>query len=298
MPQETKPMTATAPASSPADSATCFDVTIEDHIAHIRLSRPDVLNAMNRAFWNELPAIVTDISDNAKARVIVISSTGRHFSAGMDLSVFTDGEGVAGASSSDPHLRGEAFRRHVHHLQGTFSCLDQARIPVLVAIQGGCIGGAVDFVSACDIRWATADAFFCIQEINIGMTADVGTFPRLCKLIPEGWMRELAYTGRRLPAGRARDIGLVNDVFETQEAMMAHVMETAREIASKAPLAVAGSKVMANYARDHSIADSLDYIATWQAGMFAPTHMLSAFQAKATGAVAQFEDLLPVKKHM
>lgn len=279
-------------------TSTCFKVTIENHVAHIQLNRPEVMNAMNRAFWNELPAIVTDISDNARARVIVISSTGKHFSAGMDLAVFSDGDGVAGAPSSDPHLRGEAFRHHVHHLQGTFSCLDEARIPVLVAVQGGCIGGAVDLVSACDIRWASKDAWFCIQEINIGMTADVGTFPRLCKLIPEGWMRELAYTGRKLPADKAKEIGLVNDVFDTHEDLLAHVFETAREIASKAPLAVTGSKVMANYARDHSIRDSLDYIATWQAGMFAPTHMMQAFQAKATKQPVDFEGLLPLKKKM
>jgi enoyl-CoA hydratase len=184
------------------------------------------------------------------------------------------------------------------HLQDTFSCLDNARIPVLVAIQGGCIGGAVDMISACDIRWASADAFFCIQEINIGMTADVGTFPRLCKLIPEGWVRELAYTGRRLSAQKAKEIGLVNDIFDSHEALVAHVLETAREIATKAPLAVTGSKVMINYARDHSIRDSLDYIATWQAGMFSPAQMAEAFRAKSADEPAQFPDLLPLRKHM
>jgi enoyl-CoA hydratase len=279
-------------------TSTCFKVTYDNGIAHIQLNRPDAMNAMNRAFWNELPVIVREINTKALARVIVISSTGKHFSAGMDLNVFTDGAGVTGAPSNDPHLKGEAFRHHVMHLQNTFSCLDEARIPVLVAVQGACIGGAVDMVSACDIRWATKDAYFCIQEINLGMTADVGTFPRLCKLIPEGWMRELAYTGRKLTAEKAREIGLVNEVFDTHEDLLAHVLETAREIASKAPLAVAGSKLMANYARDHSIKDGLDYIATWQAGMFAPTHMMQAFQAKAAKQAAEFEDLLPLKTSM
>jgi enoyl-CoA hydratase len=252
---------------------------------------------MPRAFWNELPALVHDIDDHAKARVIVISSTGKHFTAGMDLSVFTDGEGV-NASGADEYSRAEAFRQFVLTLQGSFSCLDNARMPVIAAIQGGCIGGGVDFVSACDIRYATDDAFFQIQEINIGMTADVGTFPRLCKLIPEGWVRELAYAGRRLPAQRAKEIGLVNETFPTQEAMLAHVMEIAAEIASKAPVAVAGSKRMINYARDHSIADGLDYIATWQAGMFAPPHMMEAFAAKAQKRAPKFADLAPLKKKM
>lgn len=277
---------------------TCFKVEIEAGVAHIQLKRPDAMNTMTRAFWNELPAIVKHIDDNALARCIVITSTGKHFSAGMELSVFTDGEGVTEERSGDRHVAGESFRRHVHYLQDTFTCLDKARMPVIVAIQGGCIGGAVDFVSACDIRYATADAFFCIQEINIGMTADVGTFPRLCKLIPEGWVRELAYTGRRLPAARARDIGLVNETFDTHEALVAHAFATAREIAEKSPLAVAGSKVMINYARDHTIADGLDYIATWQTGMFAGSHMAEAFKAKMEKRPADFPDLLPLKKKM
>jgi enoyl-CoA hydratase len=278
-------------------TSTCFDLSIENKIAHIVLKRPDAFNSMPRAFWNELPELVRDIDDNAKARVIVMSSTGKHFSAGMDLSVFTDGDGVS-AAAGDQYARAEAMRQFVHVLQGSFSCLDNARMPVIAAIQGGCIGGAVDMVSACDIRYVTADAFFQIQEINIGMTADVGTFPRLCKLIPEGWVRELAYAGRRLPADKAREIGLVNGVFATQAEMMSYVMELAAEIAEKAPVAVTGSKRMINYARDHSIADGLDYIATWQAGMFAPPHMMEAFAAKAQKRAPEFPDLLPRRKKM
>jgi enoyl-CoA hydratase len=281
-----------------AAKSVCFDVSIEDHVAHIRLKRPEALNAMNRPFWNELPAIVHDIDDNARARVIVISSTGKHFSAGMDLSVFTDGSSLLSEPGMDEQIRGEALRRHVHHLQGSFSCLDEARVPVLAAIQGGCIGGAVDLVSACDIRYCTADAFFCIQEINIGMTADVGTFPRLCKLIPEGWVRELAYTGRRLPAAKAQSIGLVNEVYPDHPSMVAAVLATAREIASKSPLAVAGSKVMMNYARDHSIRDGLDYIATWQTGMFSRAHMRESFTAQKEKRAPRYPDLAPLKKGM
>ena len=275
----------------------CFDVEIQNRVAHIRLKRPDAFNSMVRAFWNELPAIVKDIDDNARARCIVISSTGKHFCSGMDLAVFGSG-GTAGEAGVDRQTAGESFRYHVKALQDSFSCLDEARMPVLVAIQGGCIGGAVDMTSACDIRYATKDAFFCIQEINIGMTADVGTFPRLCKLIPEGHVRELAYTGRRLPAERAKAIGLVNEVFDTHEAMLDYVMETAREIASKAPLAVAGSKVMINYARDHTIKDGLDYIALWNVGMFAPAHMQEAFRAKQEKREGEFPDLIPLRKGM
>ncbi|MDB5456084.1 MAG: Enoyl-CoA hydratase/isomerase [Caulobacter sp.] len=276
----------------------CFTVEIDAGVAHLRLNRPEALNTMTRAFWNELPAIIRDIDDNARARCIVISSTGKHFSAGMDLAVFTDGEGVTAAPAADPQIVAERFRHQVRLLQDSFACLDQARMPVIVAIQGGCIGGAVDLISACDIRYASADAFFTIHEINIGMTADVGTFPRLCKLIPEGWVRELAYAGGRLPAARARELGLVNEVFDSHEALVAHALATAREIASKSPLAVTGSKVMINYARDHSIADALDYIAVWQTGMFSGPHMAEAFAAKQAGRAPVYPDLLPLKTRM
>ena len=263
---------------------TCFKVETRDKIAHIQLNRPDAFNSMNRAFWSELPEIVNAINDEGAARVIVISSTGKHFSAGMDLSVFTDGQGVAASASPKRREEGRSrlsLRSEALRLQKTFNCLDEARLPVLMAVQGGCVGGAVDMSTCADMRYATADAFFVIQEINLAMTADVGTFPRLCHLLPQGMVRELAYSGRRLMARKALELGYVNEVFETQEQMLAHVFELAKEIASKSPLAVHGSKVMINYARDHSIADSLDYIATWQAGMFNPTaDMFESFKAK------------------
>lgn len=284
-------MTAAATAT-----ASPFHVAIADGVAHIRLDRPEKLNAMSRPFWTELPAIVRDISDNARARCIVLSSTGKHFSAGMDLSVFSTDPSLKTGAATHPYVENEAFRHLVLALQDTFTVLDEARMPVLAAIQGGCIGGAVDMVSACDIRYCTVDAFFQIQEINIGMTADVGTFPRLCKLIPEGWVRELAYTGRRLPAARALQIGLVNEVYPDHATMLDAVMATAREIATKAPVAVSGSKMMINYARDHSIRDGLDRIALWQAGMHSRTAMAEAFKAQQERRAAVFPDLAPLRK--
>jgi enoyl-CoA hydratase len=278
----------------------CFNVEIADGIAHIQLKRGDELNTMVPEFWRELPEIVRDIDANARARVIVVSSTGRHFSGGMDLSVFTSGQsqGTAAAASKEERGRTRAnLRLGILDIQETFNVLERARQPVLIAIQGGCVGGAVDFASACDCRYATEDAFFVIQEINIGMTADVGTFPRLCNLMPQGMVRELAYAGRRMPAKKALEMGLVNEVFPTQEAMLKHVFALAKDIAEKSPLAVHGSKVMINYARDHSIADGLDYIATWQAGMYNPEiDMRESFVAKAGKRTANFADMLPLRK--
>jgi len=270
----------------------CFSVSIDDKIAHIRLSRPDAMNAMNRAFWNELPAIVHAIDKDALARVIVISSTGKHFSAGMDLSVFSGNEK---GGKVDRYVAAEAFRSNVRQIQSSFSVLEDARMPVLFALQGGVIGGAIDMISAGDIRWCSQDAFFCIQEINIGMTADVGTFPRLQRYIPEGWVKQMAYTGERIDANKAKQIGLVNDVFATHEDLLEHVLGVAKEIASKNPVAVTGSKVLINYGRDHSTADTLDYIGVWNASMFPPSHMQEAFKAKVEKRDPDFPDLLPLR---
>jgi enoyl-CoA hydratase len=151
-------------------------------------------------------------------------------------------------------------------------------------------------ITACDCRYATDDAFFVIQEINIGMTADVGTLQRLPKLVPEGVARELAYTGRRMPAARAKEVGLINEVFPTQDAMLESVLEIASEITKKSPLAIWGTKEMVNFTRDHSVADALNYIATWQTGMFQPDDMMETFAAKQAKRDPQFDDLLPNPK--
>jgi len=279
---------------------TCFDVSESDHVAHIQLNRPDKMNSMIPEFWTELPEIVRTISAEGRARAIVISSTGKHFSAGMDLAVFTGGglaEGEAGPRSREMGRVRARLRETALLLQGSFTALEQARMPVLAAIHGGCVGGAVDLVTACDLRYATADAFFVVQEINIGMTADVGTLQRLPKIVPDGIARELAYLGGRLPAQRAYEVGLVNELFDDHAALVAGVLDRAAQIAAKSPLAIWGSKEMITYARDHSVADGLNYIATWQTGMFQPADMMESFAAKGEGREPVFDDLLPSPDH-
>ncbi len=267
----------------------CFTVSIADHIAHIRLNRPEKANSLIPEFWREFPEAVDKISGDGEARVIVISSEGKHFTAGMDISVFMSN--ALDAEASNSHVSAEAFRHKVRTLQNTFSCLERARQPVLAAVQGGAIGAGVDLATACDCRYASSDAFFCVQETAIGMTADVGTFPRLMRIIPEGWARQMAYTGERLSAAKAKEIGLVNEVYENAEALLEGVMGIARQIAAHSPLAVTGCKAMANYARDHSTADALDYIGLWNAAMLRPEDIREAYMAKSEKRAPAFDPL-------
>ena len=180
---------------------TTLTITEDAHIAHIELSRPQAYNSMNRAFWRELPAALRQIRDSSDARVLVISSTGKHFSAGMDLEVFSKPD--PRLFSGEPARRGEFVRRLVLDLQGIFNQIEDLRIPVLAAIQGGCIGGALDLICACDCRYCTDDAFFTVKETELGMTADLGTLQRLPGIVGPGLARELAYYGAQIERSRS-----------------------------------------------------------------------------------------------
>ncbi|MDP3349289.1 MAG: enoyl-CoA hydratase-related protein [Hydrogenophaga sp.] len=268
-------------------ATTCFSLSSTDNVAHLVMSRPAELNTMNPTFWRELDEVLTRLNNEGTARALVISSTGKHFSAGMSLETF------AGAISMDdqsPEGRAAIFDL-LTDMQATFTKLENLRIPVICAIQGGCIGGAVDMVTAACIRYASADAFFCIQEINIGMVADVGTLQRLPKLIPLAVVKELAYTGRRLSADKAMGHGLVNEVFDTHEATVAAAMQCAKEIASKPPVAIWGTKQAVNYARDHSVEDSLRQMGWLQGAVWSNAHVREAITAMKEKRAGDFTSL-------
>jgi enoyl-CoA hydratase len=220
----------------------------------------------------------------------VISSTGKHFSAGMALETFGGAIALDDASAEG---RAAIFDL-LTDMQATFTKLETLRIPVIAAIQGGCIGGAVDMVTACCIRYATADAFFCVQEINIGMVADVATQQRLTKLLPLGLVKELAYTGRRLPAAKALAHGLVNEVFDTQEAMVAAALQCAAEIAAKPPVAIWGTKQVIHYTRDHPVDDSLKQMGWVQGAIWSNAHVREAVTAMKEKRAGVFPDLPPL----
>ncbi len=276
----------------------CFDISSDNGVAHIKLSRPEKRNSMILEFWDELPEAVDEIDKSGDARVIVLSSTGPHFTAGLDLASFaqvTTNADVANETHREA-TKGLGFYHKVKRMQDCFTALERTRAPVIAAIQGGCIGGGVDMVTACDMRYCTSDAYFTIYEIMIGMTADVGTFPRILNLLPEGIVRELAYTGRKMSADEAKSYGLVNHVYDGHEAMLDGVMATARAIADKAPMAIYGLKNIVTYARDHTTADTLDYIGLWNASMLQQSEVMEAMGAKQSNKPGNFAPLPRLKK--
>ena len=273
------------------DKPSCFSLTTEAHVAHLVLNRPEAMNTMNPTFWRELHEVLSQLHKEGTARALVISSTGKHFSAGMDLQTF--GSAI---SMDDTRAEGRAaIFDLLTDMQHTFTLLEQLRMPVIAAIQGGCIGGAVDMVTACCMRYASADAFFCVQEINIGMVADVGTLQRLPKLLPMALVKELAYTGRRLPADKALAWGLVNEVLPTHEAAVAAALQAAKEIAGKPPVAIWGTKQVLHFARDHGVEDGLKQMGWMQGAVWSNANVREAITAMKEKREPQFPPLSPLK---
>lgn len=266
---------------------TSFDLSHDGPVAHIRLNQPERFNSMTAAFWTEMVELFTALDAMPAVRAVVISSSGKHFTAGLDLGMAA----VTFATDGDPARVRERFRRKILQMQEAFSVIDRARVPVIAVIQGGCIGGGVDLVTACDIRLGTSDCFFTIQEINIGIVADVGTLQRLPYLLPQGLVRELAYTGRRFLAEEALRTGLLNRLLPTHEEAVAAGLALAHEIAAKSPVAITGIKQVLNHGRARTVEDGLEYVATWNAAMLMGEDLQEAIGAQMQKRSAMFKDL-------
>ncbi len=260
-------------------------------IATIELNRPERMNTLAPAFFPALRDAVARLSDEGRTRALLIRSTGKHFSAGMSLDVFGGGFDLLAASTPRERL---AFQDGLRRLMACIDILDDARFPTICVVQGGCIGGALDLATACDLRVCSADAFFTVQEIHIGMAADVGVLQRLGKIVPEGVAREMAYTGDRLGAERALAVGLVNAVLPTVDALHAHAQTLAASIAAKSPLAISGSKRALNFARDHGTAEALQQMTLLQSAIFDIDEMGTAIAAWKAKREADFAPLAPV----
>ena len=261
-------------------------LTLDDHILDIRLNRPKNANAMNAPMWQELQAAFEWADETPAVRVVILSGEGKHFCAGIDLSMLT----TIQPEEDDPCRANEAFLRHVRVLQRNLQSLQACRKPVLAAIHGACVGGAIDMTCYADMRYASADASFCVKEIDIGIVADVGTLQNLPSLIPEGLVRELAFTGRNMSADEACRAGFINSVYDDRDALMAGVRYIASCIAKKAPLATRGTKQVLNYTRDHSVEDGLEYVALWNASMMSKHEVREALTANLEKREPNFPD--------
>ncbi len=268
-----------------------FEIIRDGAVAHLRFTRPEASNAMNMDFWRRFGPELRALDATGEIRALIISGEGRNFCAGMDISIFSDGAILNAEKAADR----QAFHQTARELQDTLSTLEKVRFPVIAAIQGACVGGGLDLIAACDIRLASADAYFRIEEINIGMMADIGSLQRLPTLMPQGAVRELAFTGATLKADRAERLGLVNAIHADAEAVLAAAFDMARSIASKAPLAISGSKAALNHARDHTVAEGLEWIAVMQGSLWSPADVMAAIQARMSRTEGEFASLAPLR---
>jgi enoyl-CoA hydratase len=263
-------------------------VALADGVATIELNRPDKANAMNQPMWQDIRAAFRWVDETPEVRVAVIGAQGKVFTSGIDFAMLAE---LTSPKDGDcgGRLR-ERLRRQVLDLQDALSTIERCRKPAIAAIHGACIGAGIALITCCDMRYAAAEAHFSIKEIDVGLTADVGTLQRLPKLVPDGIVRELAYTGRRFDAAEAREIGLVNRVYDSAADLRQGVAAIAATIAAKSPLAIRGTKEMMVYTRDHSVADGLNYVATWNAAMLISEDLTEAVTAAMQKRPAKFRD--------
>jgi enoyl-CoA hydratase/carnithine racemase len=256
-------------------------------VAHVELARADRLNAMDKAMFEAIGDALRSLGADPSVRVVLLSARGRHFSAGLDLHY----AGSQFAPAGDPGRAAEARLRHIKWLQDCFTAAEEARPPVVAVLHGGCIGAGVDLACACDIRIGAADCFLQVAEVDVAITADLGTLQRLTRLIPEGLVRELAYTGRRMEAEEAFRFGFLNRVAADREAAIAAGLDLARGIAAKSPLAVAGAKMSLNYSRGRTVEEGLRHVALWNAGALVSADLDAAVRARLGKTQPEFGDL-------
>lgn len=270
----------------------CFTVSVDGSIAHLQLNRPDKANSLTRAFWSELPDAVDELSRSGQVRAMVISAQGRVFCGGLDMQMFSSAKEF---HATCPEER-EVLQVNLERMQGALNALEKARFPVIAAVQGACIGGGFDLIAACDLCFSTETAEFRIEETNVGMMADLGVLQRLPRLIPSGVARYLALTGDTLDAAEAYRLGLLSRVFPTAEDLLDGAFATARRIAERPPVAINGIKRAMLYSRDHGVYESLQHTVLLQSAILSGQDILRSVGARASGATAQFADLIELQK--
>jgi enoyl-CoA hydratase len=261
-------------------------------VATLWLDRPEARNAMGTDLWRDLPRAMDALASDTGVRAVVIAAEGPHFSVGLDLKAMggmlsgaggdgSGGGGSAGDGSSRPSMaaRARGARANVLELQESVTAVARCPKPVIAAVHGYCIGGGVDLIAACDIRLASADAVFSVREAKIAIVADLGSLQRLPAIIGAGHLAELAFTGKDISAERAKEIGLVNEVAADASGVQKAAHALAVEIAANSPIAVQGTKAVLAANDGRTVAEGLDYVATWNAGMLASDDLIEAVSA-------------------
>jgi enoyl-CoA hydratase len=256
-------------------------LTIErsDHVATVWLDDPDRRNVLGPAFWEELPLRMRDLSEDPAVRAVVIAGRGTDFTIGLDLKAFGGLLGGGGDTAASDTVRRQRLLAAIKRMQGAITAVADCPKPVIAAVQGYCLGGGVDLITACDIRLAAADAVFSVRETRLAIVADVGTLQRLPGIVGDGHVAELVFTGRDVPAPRAREIGLVNDVLPDGAALHAASGAMAAGIAANSPLAVQGAKAVLRASRGRSVAEGLDYVALWNSAFVQSNDVVEAITA-------------------
>lgn len=265
-----------------------FKYEVVDKVAHVAINRPDKVNALHEPAWKELKAIFEQIDQDPEVRVAILSGEGKLFCAGIDLQMLMSVKNVENIECAG--RRSETILKFIKELQAPINAIENCSKPVLAAIHGGCIGGGVDIVAACDMRYCTDDAYFTIKEIDMGMVADLGTLQRLPKFVKPAVVAEMAFTGRKVGAVEAKEIGLVNSHYSDKDAMMAQVFVLAKLIASKSPLSIRGTKEVLRHTRDHSVEDGLHHMAVWNSAMLLSDDLTAAFMAAMSKQPPTFKD--------
>ncbi|KAG1670480.1 Delta(3,5)-Delta(2,4)-dienoyl-CoA isomerase, mitochondrial [Nymphon striatum] len=229
------------------------------YVLSVEINRPEKRNAMTFEFWKELGECFKKISMDKECRAVVLSGSGKMFSAGIDFNDLSDLASIL-QSPGDVARKATSFYERVRFYQESFDFIEKCPKPVIAAIHGGCIGAGVDLIAACDIRYCSQDAFFQVKEVDIGIAADLGTLQRLPKIVgSDSYAREMIYTSKKVESDEGMKIGLVSKISTDKDTLMTDAFETAKCIASKSPVAVQGSKINILYSRDHSVHDGLEF---------------------------------------
>lgn len=222
-------------------------------------------------------------------RSIVLSGNGKGFTAGLDLS---DLSALINQETDDAGRKGFHNKKIIDDWQASMSSPEDCHKPVIASVHGFCVGGGIDLITACDIRYCSADAWFTVKEVDIGLAADIGTLSRFPKIVGnDSLVRELIYTARKFTAEEAKQLGLVSKIMPDEETCLQESLELAKIIASKSPVAVQGSKINLVYSRDHGVASGLKYTSAWNSGMIQSEDVMKAAMAGMSKELPVFSKL-------